>query len=69
MPDTPLVVVSSGIEVRRSDKWAKTQEDLTKITKNLKEWDIVKGAPHEVWKTTEGRQVLGKRLKEMVKGE
>ncbi|RHZ66036.1 hypothetical protein CDV55_106890 [Aspergillus turcosus] len=69
MPDTPLVVVSSGVEVRRSDKWAKTQEDLTKITKNLKDWDIVKGAPHEVWRTTEGRQVLEKRLKELVKGE
>jgi hypothetical protein len=69
MPDTPLVVVSSGIEVHRSNKWAKTQEDLTKITQNLKDWDIVKGAPHEVWRTTEGRQVLEKRLRELVKGE
>ncbi|PKX89665.1 uncharacterized protein P174DRAFT_454682 [Aspergillus novofumigatus IBT 16806] len=69
MPDTPLVVVSSGVEVRRSNKWAKTQEDLTKITQNLKDWDIVKGAPHEVWRTTEGRQVLEKRLRELVKGE
>ncbi|RHZ66335.1 uncharacterized protein CDV56_103848 [Aspergillus thermomutatus] len=69
MPDTPLVVVSSGVEVRKSQKWAKTQEDLTKITKNLKDWDIVKGAPHEVWRTTEGRQVLEKRLKELVKGK
>ncbi|GFF89341.1 uncharacterized protein C23C11.06c [Aspergillus lentulus] len=69
MPDTPLVVVSSGIEVHRSNKWAKTQEDLTKITKNLKHWDIVKGAPHEVWRNTEGRQILERRLKELVKGE
>ncbi|EAW08426.1 uncharacterized protein ACLA_031590 [Aspergillus clavatus NRRL 1] len=69
MPDTALMVVSSGIEVHRSDKWAKTQEELTKITKNLKQWDIVKGAPHEVWKTTEGRRLLKKRLREMLKGE
>jgi hypothetical protein len=42
---------------------------LTKITKDLKDWDIVKGAPHEVWRTSEGRQVLEKRLKKLVKGE
>jgi pimeloyl-ACP methyl ester carboxylesterase len=69
MPNTPLVVVSSGLEVRKSEKWAKKQEDLTKITKDLKDWDIVEGAPHEVWRTSEGRQVLEKRLKKLVKGE
>ncbi|KAL2821715.1 hypothetical protein BDW59DRAFT_108495 [Aspergillus cavernicola] len=66
MPDTPLTVVSSGKEVRKSEKWAGRQEDLTAITKNLKNWDIVKDAPHEVWKTTEGRRLLEQRLREMV---
>ncbi|KAL4782910.1 hypothetical protein BJX76DRAFT_358446 [Aspergillus varians] len=66
MADTPLVVVSSGIEVRKNGKWADRQEDLTGITKNLKHWDIVKGAPHEVWKTTEGRRILEERLRAMV---
>lgn len=68
MPGTPLVVVSSGIEVDRNDQWAKKQEALTSITDNLKNWDVVKDAPHEVWKSPEGRQVLEKRLKNLVKG-
>ncbi|KAL4950344.1 hypothetical protein BDW69DRAFT_58499 [Aspergillus filifer] len=66
MADTSLVVVSSGVEVDKSKKWADKQEDLTAITKNLKNWDIVKDAPHEVWKTTEGRRVLEERLRAMV---
>ncbi|OJZ92518.1 hypothetical protein ASPFODRAFT_263786 [Aspergillus luchuensis CBS 106.47] len=67
MADTPLVVISSGIEARKSEKWAKRQEELTKITKNLKNFDIVKGAPHEVWRDVEGRRVIEKRLGELVK--
>ncbi|PYH65487.1 uncharacterized protein BO88DRAFT_395424 [Aspergillus vadensis CBS 113365] len=67
MADTPLVVISSGIEVRKSEKWTKRQEELTKITKNLKNFDIVKGAPHEVWRDVEGRRVIEKRLGELVK--
>ncbi|PYH36780.1 uncharacterized protein BO87DRAFT_329877 [Aspergillus neoniger CBS 115656] len=67
MADTPLVVISSGIEVRKSEKWAKRQEELTKITKNLKNFDIVKGAPHEVWRDVEGRRLIEKRLGELVK--
>jgi len=59
---TPLVVVSSGIMVRKDDEWRRKQEDLTKLTKNLIAWDVVNGAPHDVWKTLEGRTVLEKRL-------
>ncbi|GCB26690.1 uncharacterized protein C23C11.06c [Aspergillus awamori] len=66
MADTPLVVISSGVEVRKSEKWAKRQEELTKITKNLKNFDIVKGAPHEVWRDVEGRRVIEKRLGELI---
>jgi pimeloyl-ACP methyl ester carboxylesterase len=66
-PETPLVVVSSGVEVGRSESWAKQQQSLTGITDHLVSWDIVKGAPHEVWQTFEGRKVLEKRLKKLVK--
>ncbi|KAL4915748.1 hypothetical protein BDW62DRAFT_187843 [Aspergillus aurantiobrunneus] len=69
MAETPLTVVSSGNEVDKSEKWANCQEDLTGITQNLKDWDIVKDAPHEVWKTTEGRRLLEERLRTMVSGD
>ena len=65
--DTPLVVVSSGINVRKDDEWERKQRDLTKVTNNLVSWDVVNGAPHEVWKTLAGRQILEKRLGELVK--
>ncbi|EEP81887.1 conserved hypothetical protein [Uncinocarpus reesii 1704] len=68
-PSTPLVVVSSGREMRRSREWEEKQEDLTKITRKLIAWDIVKRAPHEVWETVEGQKTLEKRLKELVRGE
>lgn len=68
MPNTALMVISSGDETDKDGKWREKQEDLTKITKNLKEWDVVKGAPHEVWRSPEGRNVLEKRLRQLVKG-
>lgn len=66
---TPLVVVSSGIETRKSTEWENKQKDLTTITKNLVGWDVVNAAPHEVWKTYEGRVILEKRLSELVKAK
>ncbi len=67
-PDTPLVVVSSGLKVRKDSEWEKAQKDLTKITENLVSWDVVSGAPHQVWDLLEGRQILEKRLGELLKG-
>ncbi|KAK7951845.1 uncharacterized protein PG986_007573 [Apiospora aurea] len=64
--DTPLTVISSGEEMRRDDAWEDAQRDLTGLTHNLKHWDIVKEAPHEVWTTLEGRDTIEKRLKQMV---
>lgn len=64
--DIPLVVVSSGLEVNKSDRWAKAQEDSTGLTNNLKAWDVVDGAPHEVWRSVEGRGLLEKRIGEVV---
>lgn len=68
-PKTPLVVVSSGISTRNDREWNDKQQDLTKITENLLAWDVVGGAPHEVWRTLEGREILEKRLGELVRGK
>ena len=64
--DTPLVVISSGIRYRSDQDWADKQQSLTKITDNLKAWDIVKKAPHDVWQTLEGRQAIEHRLGQLV---
>ncbi|EUC36617.1 hypothetical protein COCVIDRAFT_100096 [Bipolaris victoriae FI3] len=65
--NTPLVVVSSGIEVRKNSEWERKQKDLTHLTDNLVSWDVVNKAPHQVWQTLEGRSVMEKRLKQLVK--
>jgi hypothetical protein len=65
---TPLVVISSGINVRKDSEWEKKQRDLTHLTNKLVAWDIVNKAPSEVWSTFEGREIIEKRLKELVKG-
>ncbi len=66
-PETPMVVVSSGNEVRRDPEWERGQQDLTHVTEKLVSWDVVNKAPHQVWKTYEGRQIMEKRLGELVK--
>ena len=58
----PLVVVSSGIHMGKDEDWNRKQQDLTKVTENLVAWDVVGGAPDEVWTTSKGRKVLEKRL-------
>lgn len=68
-PNTPLVVVSSGIEVRKDNEWERKQQDLTHITDNLLSWDVVNKAPHRVWLTHEGRTLLEKRLGELVRAK
>ncbi|KAI9662435.1 MAG: hypothetical protein M1821_008602 [Bathelium mastoideum] len=64
---TPVVVVSSGIRCRVDDEWNRKQEDLTHLTDRLVAWDVVGRAPHEVWQTLEGRKVMERRLRELVK--
>ena len=66
-PNTPLVVISSGIEVRKDNDWEKKQKDLTKLTDNLLSWDVINKAPHFVWHTYQGRKVMEKRLGQLVK--
>lgn len=64
---TPLVVVSSGVEVKKDAEWGRKQEDLTRLTDNLVAYEVVSGAPHEVWRTYPGRVVLEKRLGDLLK--
>jgi hypothetical protein len=64
---TPFALVSSGIEVRRDSTWESKQRDLSHLTRRLVSWDIVNKAPHEVWKTLEGREVMEKRLGKLVR--
>ncbi len=66
-PDTPLVVVSSGVKIASDDYWERKQRDLTKITDNLISWDVVNKAPHQVWHTYNGRKLMEKRLGELYK--
>lgn len=65
--ETPLVVISSAIECRKDSEWDRKQRDSTKLTENLVGWDVINKAPHQVWRTLEGRQVMEKRLKDLVK--
>jgi pimeloyl-ACP methyl ester carboxylesterase len=63
---TRLVVISSGIEIRRDRNWERNQRDLSTLTDNLIGWDIVNWAPHEVWETPRGRKTMEKRLGQMM---
>ncbi|ORY60154.1 uncharacterized protein BCR38DRAFT_477004 [Pseudomassariella vexata] len=65
-PDTPLTVISSGVEVRKDGEWEKKQRDLTHLTRKLQYWDVVAGAPHQVWDTLEGQQMIERRLNQLV---
>lgn len=66
MGHVPVVIVSSGQKVRKSSLWEERQEDLSHITDNLLSWDVAEDAPHEVWTTGQGRELLERRLKELV---
>lgn len=63
----PLVVISSGKQIKEDSKWEPKQRDLTKLTDNLKHWDIVDKAPHQIWDTLEGREQIEKRLAKLVR--
>ncbi|RYP54719.1 hypothetical protein DL768_000543 [Monosporascus sp. mg162] len=67
-PDVPLTVVSSGLEIRKDSEWEDKQRDLTHITRNLQNWDVIDEAPHQVWDTLEGRDKIERRMKQLVYG-
>jgi pimeloyl-ACP methyl ester carboxylesterase len=65
--NTPLTVITSGKHADADRNWEGKQRDLTKLTSNLVDWKVVKDAPHEVWRTVEGRRVMEEKLKDMVR--
>ncbi|KYK55426.1 hypothetical protein DCS_07389 [Drechmeria coniospora] len=65
--NTPLVVISSGLEMKESGTWADKQRDLTTLTDELRHWDIVDRSPHQVWETVEGREQMEKRLRQLLR--
>ena len=67
--DTPLALISSGVEMRRDSEWEAKQRDLSTLTRNLVGWDVVERAPHEVWRTYEGRTAIERRLKELARAD
>ncbi len=64
--NTPVVVITSGEKIRTDSVWEDKQRDLTHITARLEGWDIVAEAPHQVWRTQEGRDIIEKRLTKLV---
>lgn len=66
LKDTPLALISSGIDLRKDSVWEEKQRDLSHLTNNLLSWDIVSKAPSEVWRTLKGREIIEKRLQELV---
>jgi pimeloyl-ACP methyl ester carboxylesterase len=64
--NTPLTVITSGDQLKEDSNWDAAQRDLTKLTANLKHWDIVDDAPHRVWDTEAGRDRIAKRVEQMV---
>lgn len=68
-PDVPVVIISSAINIRTDRQWEGKQRDLTHLTENLHDWDVINKAPHQVWKTLDGREIIERRLKQLVYGE
>ncbi|TGJ86926.1 hypothetical protein E0Z10_g1807 [Xylaria hypoxylon] len=62
----PLSLISSGAHIREDSQWEEKQRDLSGLTHNLQHWDIVNDAPNQVWKTLEGRNLIEKRLRQLV---
>ncbi|KAI0176264.1 hypothetical protein GGR52DRAFT_540200 [Hypoxylon sp. FL1284] len=67
-PDVPLNIISSGVKLREDSGWEDKQRDLSHLTRKLKHWDIANEAPHEVWRTRQGRDIIEKRLRQLVHG-
>jgi pimeloyl-ACP methyl ester carboxylesterase len=64
--NTPLTVITSGNKLKQDSNWDSAQRDLTKLTANLLHWDIVDKAPHRIWDTEAGKEMVSKRMRQMV---
>lgn len=64
---TPLVVITSGKQLKDVKGWEQHQRDLTKLTDKLQDWDIVDKAPHRVWEHDGGRDAIKKHMRRLVR--
>ena len=62
-----MAVISSGEQIRKDSEWEGKQRDLTHLTQNLVNWDVVDDAPHQIWSTLEGREMIERRLRNLVR--
>lgn len=62
-----LVIISSGIKYHTDNEWERKQKDLIGLRNKLISWDVVNRAPHQVWQVQDGRKVMEKILKQLVK--
>lgn len=67
--DVPVVVISSGVQMKGDREWKDKQRDLTHLTDNLYDWDVVSKAPHQIWRTLDGREIIERRIKQLVHGK
>lgn len=67
--DVPVVVISSGVMMKKDRQWEDKQRDLTQLTDDLHDWDVVTKAPHQVWRTLDGREIIERRIKQLVHGK
>ncbi|KAI5798852.1 hypothetical protein EDC01DRAFT_20516 [Geopyxis carbonaria] len=65
--DVPVAVVSSGKAIKKSQEWNDGQRQLTKITDKLVAWDVINHASHNIWQDSKGKQVLEKRLVQLLR--
>ncbi|KAG9248538.1 hypothetical protein BJ878DRAFT_538257 [Calycina marina] len=63
---TPVILISSAQHMKDDHEWSLKQEDMRNLTRNMLYWDIVHGSPGDVWETFEGREIIERRLKELV---
>ncbi|KAG7194554.1 uncharacterized protein KQ657_004769 [Scheffersomyces spartinae] len=54
----PLSVVSSEYMIKNSINWGKWQRQLTRLSDQPVEWEIVESASHFLWKNAKGRKQL-----------
>lgn len=66
--EVPIAVVASGKRVEKDDAWASAQRELSKLSSKSLGLDVISGAPHEVWRDPDGRDILETRLRALVKG-
>ncbi|TGZ81883.1 hypothetical protein EX30DRAFT_305963 [Ascodesmis nigricans] len=64
--EMPIAVVSSGKSVKADKGWADGQRSLAKLSDRVLGWDVVNNAGHDVWRDEKGKEVLERRLGQLL---